>query len=307
MARPALSAARALEIIDLMAASPKLAFTLSELVKLTDTNIASIHAILGVLVEHGHLVRHPLHKTYRLAPALFAIGESVAQHDPLLGSARLAVEALWTDTGLDVLLMGRAGGDIIGLARKASNRPARIAMGVGERVPLRPPLGRVFCAWLNKAEVEAWIRRGRYDPGDGREEIDRRGLALIRERGYLVALKSPQQQALESAFAGVGRHTALGRDRVDALMAGLYAGGLQPDSIEPGEVYDVVAITAPIFDAYGKSNLALSLSGFRDGMAGAEIERLATLLVDACARVMQENDIRPAEKNLSRAARAADR
>ncbi|WP_181008305.1 IclR family transcriptional regulator [Sphingomonas montanisoli] len=294
MARPALSAARALEIIDLMAASPKQAFTMSELVQQTGTNIASMHAILAVLVQHGHLTRHPTHKTYRLAPALFAIGEAMAQHDPLLTSSRAAAGGLAEATGQEVVLTGRAGEDIICLARFASSRTPQFSMRVGERVPLRPPLGGTFCAWMSEEEIDQWLaRRG---PGDSSPELDvqdRASLQIVRDRGYIVVAKSPPQQALGTAFALAGRESALEPRQVDALIADLYGGGsYQIHDIVPELSYDLSAISAPIFDAHGQAIYALSLGGHRTAITGAEVENLARQVTDACAAVMRENDVR---------------
>ncbi|WP_164857169.1 IclR family transcriptional regulator [Sphingomonas crocodyli] len=292
MARPALSAARALEIIDLMAASPKQAFTMSELVQQTGTNIASMHAILAVLVQHGHLTRHPTHKTYRLAPALFAIGEAMAQHDPLLTSSRAAAEALTEATGQEVVLTGRAGEDIICLARFASSRTPQFSMRVGERVPLRPPLGGTFCAWMSEEDIAQWLgRRGTDSPE--LDAQDRASLQAVRERGYIVVAKSPPQQALGTAFALAGRESALEPRQVDALIADLYGGGsYQIHEIDPDLSYDLSAISAPIFDAHGQAIYALSLGGHRAAISGAVVESLARQVTDACAAVMRENDVR---------------
>lgn len=53
MVRPALSATRALTIIDFMSQSPSQAYTLMELVRHTGTNVASCHAIVNVLMTRG--------------------------------------------------------------------------------------------------------------------------------------------------------------------------------------------------------------------------------------------------------------
>ena len=46
MSRAALSASRSIEVIELLTAFPERQFTLSEVVKTTEINIASCHAIL---------------------------------------------------------------------------------------------------------------------------------------------------------------------------------------------------------------------------------------------------------------------
>jgi hypothetical protein len=130
-----------------------------------------------------------------------------------------------------------------------------------------------------------------YDVGDGLEIRDRNGPRLIRERGYRVALKSPQQQALDSAFDGIGKSSSLARDRVDAPLRELYMGGLQPESIKENRNYDVAAISAPIFGPHGKPDLALSLSGFRSTITGRKIEQLAAILMQTCSDVMKDSAV----------------
>ena len=51
MSRPALSATRSIEIIELLATFPERQFNLSDIVKATGINIASTHAILNTLSE----------------------------------------------------------------------------------------------------------------------------------------------------------------------------------------------------------------------------------------------------------------
>jgi DNA-binding IclR family transcriptional regulator len=83
MVRPALSAARGLDVIDLLCASPARSFTLSEIARGTGVNVSSCHSVLNVLVERGYLLRDPQLKTYTLGPLLFAAGQAALASQPL--------------------------------------------------------------------------------------------------------------------------------------------------------------------------------------------------------------------------------
>jgi DNA-binding IclR family transcriptional regulator len=290
MTRPALSATRALEFLDLMAASPKQSFTLSELARMTGIAVASCHGILNALVKHGHLSRHPEHKTYHLAPALFAIGQTVREHDPLLAGACVAAEMLANETGLEVLLTARAGAEIIALKRVARGPLPRISMRVGERAPLHPPVGVMFMAWAPQGDVEDWL--GRVGDAERHAEADSHNLALLRKRGFLVVLRSQPQERMQSELAAAGRPSAIGRPQFEALMEALYGGTYQPPEIEPDALYPVSVISAPLFDAFGQVVYSLTLGGFDEAVTGERIRDLAWRLVAVCSDVMRESGIR---------------
>ena len=55
MPRPALSADRALQVIDVLVAHPTQRFTLTELSRRTSINPASAHALLAVMLRAGYV------------------------------------------------------------------------------------------------------------------------------------------------------------------------------------------------------------------------------------------------------------
>ena len=283
-ARAALSAQRAFEIVDLMAASPGRTFTLSELVRRTGVNVASCHAILNVLTRRGHLARHD--KAYRLAPAMAAIGAATEMGDPLLAAARAAVAELASRTGLEVLLTARAGDDIIGLARAAAPQLPRVSMRVGQRVPLTPPYGGVFVAWAAARDKAAWAEHGGHDEtGAG---LHLAALERLRARGYQVALRSPVQDELTRTFASTANGIADPK-RLEALFASLGPELYQPERLQAEEDYDVDFLAAPIFDAQERVAFAMSLNPNRGSLAGADVLRLATELTRLCLDVTREH------------------
>jgi DNA-binding IclR family transcriptional regulator len=293
MTRPALSALRAIEIIDFMSQAPSQAYTLSELVRHTGTNVASLHAILNVLMRRGYLVRHPAHKTYRLSPALAAIGESVANAEPILGHARAAAESLASRTGLEATVMARTGEDVICLTRAAGDPRLRTSMRVGQRITLRPPLGGTYYAWAEEGEeVDAWIARG----DDADPDLARAALAMVRERGFLVTIRSPAQTQAWRALSARGASRAKAdRDAAKALKE-LERALYQPKLIEPDATYAVDFITAPLFDHAHQATYSITLNGFSGSLSGDEIHRFASMLIEACSDVMRDSGVHPARR-----------
>ncbi len=296
MSRPALSALRALEIIDLMAGLPAQAFTLSEIVKLTGTNVASCHAILSVLVSRGYLLRHPVHKAYRLAPSIVAIGEAAGAHDQLLTSARESAASIATHTGLETTLSARAGEDIIGVARFGRSPLGRPSLRVGQRVPMRPPLGALFLAWAPREDVDRWIAPAGADTPLSVQAAHEAALALVRQRGFLVTLASPAHDVFTREIGETSSTQAGQVSRLSALIAALDNGLYQPRKIEPRRAYPVKVICAPIFDAQGQVLYALNLNFPPGDLRGGELLDLANRLLNACSSSMQANSIDPAAR-----------
>jgi DNA-binding IclR family transcriptional regulator len=295
MTRPALSALRAIEIIDFMSQAPSQAYTLSELVRHTGTNVASMHAILNVLMLRGYLLRHPVHKTYRLSPALAAIGEAVAASEPMLGHARAAAEGLAKRTGLEVTVMARTGEDAICLFRVADSPLLRTSMRIGQRITLRPPLGWTYYAWSGEEEVEAWIARR---PGADPDRI-RASLEIVRARGYLITLRSPAEIEVRTVLTAADGGRAKSEREVVRALEALEQRPYQLEIIEPQTLYDADIITAPVFDHAGQPTYSMTLGGFSGPVSGAELLRLADRLLEACGDVMRDSDVPAARRRAS--------
>ncbi|MCB0996899.1 MAG: helix-turn-helix domain-containing protein, partial [Acidimicrobiales bacterium] len=74
MARPALAASRAIDILNFLASRPDETFSLSELARRTGVNVASTHAIVTTLTQAGYLARDPDRRSYSLGASVIALG-----------------------------------------------------------------------------------------------------------------------------------------------------------------------------------------------------------------------------------------
>lgn len=289
MVRPALSASRGLDIIDFLAWFPGRGFTLSEIVKGTGINLASCHAVLAALAERGYVARDPGAKTWRLGPALFAMGQVALASQPLLAATRAAALKLRDETGLATLASTVIGEEIVGVLACDLPDGRNAGLHVGERMPLVPPVGASFLAWAQEEAVEAWLDRAAPESDAAIRAYWREGLARIRERSYQVELHAPggAQMAARMEEMAAGRGATRYKGELLKLVQSLGRHPMQPEAIEPEGVYDVILIAAPIFDTEGACVYNLCLGGFDAALSGAQVQALGEKLVGACLQAMQ--------------------
>ena len=289
MARPALSASRTMDILDLFTAFPTRAFTMSEIMRTANINVASCHAILSALSSRGYLLRRG--KSYVLGSALIAVGHAASLAQPLIARAQAAAYQLNEELGVAVLLSTLAGDEILALTSLKDREGIETSLHAGQRMPLIPPAGAHFIAWAADKAVDEWIARAGTDDQNEIAEW-RRALELIRARGYQVTLRAQQTQT--QAFAELMARMAAGtppleyRTEAKRLIADHGWKLAQPETIEPDSRYEAVLIAAPIFDQTGDACLSLGLGGFHEPLSGARINTLAEQLMKTCLRVMRE-------------------
>ena len=274
MPRPALSADRALQVIDVLVAHPTQRFTLTELSRRTAINPASAHALLAVMLRAGYVQRHPDHKTYTLGPALVAAGETALEQLPALRMARDRLASLSDELQLEVVLTSPTDEEIIFVARAGRASAFGLVLQVGQRVPLHPPIGSVFLAWSPTDKVARWLDRAQ--PALTAEDIDHHlhTLEAVRERGFSIGLESSVRQ-------GFGQAMLEERDSITELLTELGRVPYQLDVVEEAATYDVTMIAAPIFDANRDVVAALTVVGFAPGLAAAEIMRVGVTVRNA--------------------------
>jgi DNA-binding IclR family transcriptional regulator len=274
MARSALSASRAVAVLNFLAAHPDEVFTLSELSDRLGINLASTHAVLGVLTEAGYLVRQPRRRTFALGPAVVALGTAALERHAAIDLARDAAKALAAELGLEVALTAPAGGEIVFLARAGDHQARGLPVYVGQRVPLAPPLGSVFVAW---GDAERWLAHTK-DPNPLQAV-----LAGVRARGYAIALEADTRRGLGETLQHIADRPA--DKHLQEVMAQLVADlGHQRyhvEQLDPGATYDLSMIAAPIFGAAGEVVLALSLIGFPAGVPGDRVAAYGERVRDA--------------------------
>jgi DNA-binding IclR family transcriptional regulator len=287
--RPALSASRSSDIIDFLASFPDRGFTLSEIMRATNINVASCHAVLTTLVDCGYLTRSPDQPTYTLGPALIAIGHAAIRSQPLVARARDAAERLVKELGTPALLTCAIGKEIVAIFSLADASGRLPGLVAGERMPLVAPVGAPFVAWSTDAVIEEWIAR-RERPTDKKLRNEwRRTLQLTRSRGYQIIMRAPRSPTKASLMTemAAGRFPPDYKHEMAKLTSAYDHELTQPEKIGSDSTYDVFMISSPLFDQNGQAAFNLSLGIFAMPLTGAMITNYADRLMQACLEIMR--------------------
>jgi DNA-binding IclR family transcriptional regulator len=276
-----------MDILDLFTAFPTRAFTMSEIMRTANINVASCHAVLSALSGRGYLVRRG--KSYLLGNALIAVGQAASLAQPLTARAQAAAYQLNEELGVAVVLSTLAGGEILALTALTGREGLATSLHTGQRMPLIPPAGAHFIAWARDAAVDAWIDQAGTDDQNEIAEW-RQALALIRARGYQVTLRASPTRAFAELMAQMAAGSPPLEYRTEAkrLIADHGWKLAQPEIIEAASRYEAVLIAAPIFDKSGDACLSLGLGGFPQPLTGQQIITFAEQLMKTCLRVMHE-------------------
>jgi DNA-binding IclR family transcriptional regulator len=290
MARPALSAARAVEVLNFLASHPEQTFTLSDLVRRLGINVASMHAILAVLEQAGYVTRDNERRGYATGPMLVPLGHAAVHRHGSIVAARAALTTLATELGVTGLVVGAAGAEMVILdeinATSAQQTSVRSSgSSVGQRIRMAAPMGGVFYAWADNDQVDAWLAAA--PNGARREQAQlKRWLAAIRARGYAVGLETEARHGLRRAVRDLreepGSRGAKSRLRSNVARLGDIATVLLEPN--PQDSYDVAHIAAPVL-AGDTTVLSLYLTGFRRPLSAYELERIGERLCDTARDV----------------------
>ncbi|MCU1392410.1 MAG: transcriptional regulator, IclR family [Ilumatobacteraceae bacterium] len=281
MSRPALAANRAIAVLNFLAAHPDESFTLSDLAERLDINLASAHALLTVLDDAGYISRHPRLRTFTLGPSVIALGSAALERHPAVDLARDAARELSAEVDLEVAVTAVAGDDIVFLARAGAHRARGIAVHVGQRVPLVPPLGAVFMAWADASRIAHWLDETPAAHAS-RERLDA-VLEGVRARGYSVALELDLRRGLGDALDSLADAPVDAglRGTIDDLVLALNEREYQVSDLDAGRAYDVSMIAAPVFGADGEHVVALTLLGFEPGLTPDQVAEYGVRVRDA--------------------------
>lgn len=289
MSRPALSASRSIDILEFLATFSESAFTLSEISRATNINLASCYAVLTVLADRGYLTRSANQKAYQLGVSLVAIGHAAFKSVPIIGKATQSAHQLNRELGVPVLVSTFIDEEILAVV-SLEDAEGRIAgMRVGERLPFIAPIGAPFLAWGSQAEVQSWIERRSSPLEPWFEEDLQRDLKQTRQRGFQIQLRSDSGPSLAALLAEMasGSHMEGYKGEMNRVIHSYDYHCRPPDVVIADELYDVMLLSAPIFDRTGRAAYNMSLGGFPQKLTGAVLTDYANRLMQACLDVMR--------------------
>ena len=280
MSRRALSATRAADLLNFLAAHPNEPLTYSELSSRLGINQASTHNLLMALTECGYLHREPKSRTFSLGAALVAIGDAALRGNPIVDEARVEMVKLAKELDMGAVALVRAGGDALCISRAGPRRARVDPPEVGQRVPIMAPLASVFVAWAPDEDVERWLQRGSTSEAD--QQRAREALERVRDRGYSVALEFPGRRRVGGLIAELAEHphSAELRHQLHESIEELGRGSYQLREDE-GVRQNISTITAPVFDRHGEVRVAVSLQVFARALDPDGVAALGERLLDA--------------------------
>jgi len=264
VARPpriAPTAAKALRIIELLAADPLATFSLAEMQRRLGYSHGNLHAICTTLVAMGYLRREQGERSYRLGPALLSIGESARVAFPSVEVALPFLRTLAAEFDTEAQAAMRSGDTIVVVAR-VGRAPSDYGVTVGQRFPLTPPLGSTFVAWSGDDDREAYLASAAGDLSAA--EIDRCRIALssVLRRGYSIHVDVAPSQKMRDTATRIVRdgepddNDAELRALVHELGRHDYM-AVEVDQIRAGTH---VQVSAPAFDESGNVELSVGMS-----------------------------------------------
>jgi DNA-binding IclR family transcriptional regulator len=284
-ARIAPTAAKALRVIELLAADPPAARSLAEMQRRLGYSHGNLHAICTTLVAMGYLRREHGERTYRLGPALLTIGDAARVAYPSVEVALPFLRTLAAEFETEAHASMRSGDTIVVVAR-VGETSHDYGAAVGERFPLIPPLGSTFLAWADDTEQEHYLASavGVLTPA----EIDRcrSALASVARRGYSIHVDvEPSRKMRDTAARIVSEEEDDDDSELRALVLEMGRHDYMAADIEQIRAGSLVQVSAPAFDERGAVELSVGAS-LRAPVDGEAAVRAAGERVVATARMV---------------------
>jgi DNA-binding IclR family transcriptional regulator len=256
-------------------------------VRRLDLNLASAHAVMAALEQAGYVIRHPSTRMYSLGPLLVALGDVARRRHPVLDVAEERLGELTAELDLEGLVVGAAESEMVILGRAGEPRPHGMKTGVGQRIPLVPPLGAVFLAWADAERVDDWVARAPASAGPKGRKQYRDILEHVRARGFSVGLADPARPRMAAALDELEERprSRAAKGRLRATVDALTSADTVLTTIAAGTTHRVAHVAAPVFDQHHDVQLAVYLLGFRGPQQAEQLLDVAHRLVETASLV----------------------
>ena len=277
---------RVVAVLEFLAAHPQDSFGLSDLSRRTGLSKPTCLGIVTTLAERGYLLRDSVDKTYRLGPALIALGHIAQESLRISPAARDELRRLsgscHTTAALSAVVDER-----ITLLEVVAPPGVDIGVRVGQSYPFAPPVGLMFVLWDDESLRRWLIKEPTIPLRTDTRRLDR-VIAECRTTGYLVERFTPGGRRLYGLMAGMSStlpdelQTLLG-ELISDIGERVYLRGEDG----PEARHDISVIAAPVYDHHQRQVMVVSLQIGR-ALTDAEIGRHAkNLLVTAAALTTQ--------------------
>ncbi len=275
---------RVVAVLDFLSRHPHEQFGLSELARRLELSKPTCLGILTTLTEAGLLVRDSGDKTYRLGPALIALGHAAQETMRVSPAAREELRTL-SATYKTTAALSAVVDDRITLLELVAPPGVDPGVRVGQNYPFAPPVGLMFVLWDEEA-LRDWLARPATIPLRTNTERLRHVITQCRSAGYLVERQTPGGRRLYAMMAGMPNALP---DELRALLGELVSDigervHLGSDGGPGRRRHDISVISAPVFDHHRRQAMVASLHIGAE-LSEAEITRRARDLVSAADRL----------------------
>ncbi|KUI36668.1 helix-turn-helix domain-containing protein [Mycobacterium sp. GA-2829] len=280
---------RVVAVLEFLARYPHERFTLSDLARRLELSKPTCLGILTTLADAGYLVRDPQDKSYRLGPALIALGHIAQEAMRVSPAAREELRRLCavsaTTAALSAVVDDRI--TVLDLVAPPGVPPP---VQVGQSYPFAPPVGLMFVLW-DDAAVTAWLAKQPTIPLRTDDDRLDRVIAECRTDGYLVERQTPAGQRLYALMAGMSSTLphelrALLGEMVSDIGERVYLRS-ENSVADARHRHDISVISAPVFDQHRRQAMVLSLHVGR-ALSATEITRRARRVVAAADAVTRQ-------------------
>ena len=265
--------ARVVAVLDFLARHPHDTFGLSELARRLTLSKPTCLGILTTLTDAGYLIRDSVDRTYRLGPALIALGHTAQESLRVSPAAREELRRL-SATFDTTAALSAVVDDRITVLDVVSPTGNDAGVGAGQSYPFAPPVGLMFVLWDDDA-LRDWLSRAPTIPlRTDTQRLDR-VIAECRTAGYLVERLTPGGRRLYALMAGMSSTLP---DELRALLGELISDigervYLRSEA-EARQRHDISVISAPVYDHHRRQIMVVSLQIGR-AMTDSEIARHA--------------------------------
>lgn len=189
--------------------------------------------------------------------------------------ARDVIEELAGRFGCESAVLAAVNELEVATVASAMGGGAAVPSGIGQRVPLIPPLGDVYVASAGPDVEEAWLARA-FQAGDDDLAAFREKLELIRRVGYSVSfLGETDTNPYEEMIAATRRYSAgdltPAQEREIRTVITRSAACFRARPIEADQRYDVGSIVVPVTGHEGELLIMLRLSQLPRQASGQQV------------------------------------
>jgi DNA-binding IclR family transcriptional regulator len=285
MPRRSNTTARAMAVLEYLAAHPHDTFGLTELATELSVNKATMLSIVTTLRDGGWILQHPIRRTYSLGPTIIGAGHAAMSRFPNTEPIVPLMVDIAKQFDVACLAVTVAGGQMVVLNRVGFVDPFHGLARIGARLLFAPPFGLSLAAWYPPELFEQWMAAAS-PPLDHHEVAEvRRWVRFAHEHGFVIGRDLPENDRLgrtlndlRVAAPGVD-HEVLGEFARASRAAGYYLGLPERDS-----EYRVNHVSAPIRAPTAVPTIALYIPLFGKPQRGEVVLAMGEALSDTGRR-----------------------